>query len=89
MADPEQCELHAAAIAGPSTEAEAFQRLIHSPIGDECQHCPVCRTAQEFVETRLAERAGRVLPPDRNGEATWRKLRAAIESVRTTAHKTT
>lgn len=82
MAESEPCELHEVAVFGGGQEAEELVRLARSPIGDECQICPVCRSAREFVQRRLAEQAGQVFPPDQNGEVAWRKLQTAIASTK-------
>lgn len=82
MVDPMECELHEVVLFGGGEESEALLRLARSPIGDECQRCPVCRSAREFVARRLAERAGRVFPPDQNGEAAQRRLQAAIHQAK-------
>jgi len=87
MVEPEGCELHQVAIFTAPEDAESLVRLARSPIGDDCQVCPVCRSAREFVERRLAEQAGRVFPPDQSGEAAWRKLQAAIETAKASVHK--
>jgi len=88
MADLDQCELHEAAVFPGAEESEVLVRLARSPIGDECQICSVCRSAREYVERRLAEKAGQVFPPDQSAEAAWRKLQAAIESAKASVHKT-
>jgi hypothetical protein len=85
--DSEPCDLHDAAIYVGPDEGESLLRLARSPIADECRNCPVCRLAREYVERRLDEQAGLDFPPDQNGEAAWRKLRAAVEGVKTTVHK--
>ena len=81
MVDPERCDWHEAAIFGDKDGSEALLELAHSPIGDECQRCLVCRSAQEFVDRRLAERSGRTFPPGQDSDAAWKKLRAAIAQV--------
>lgn len=87
MRDSDQCELHDAAIFAGPDETEALLRLSRSPIGDECQRCPVCRSAREFIEVRLAELQGRVLPPQQNSETAQKKLQAAIEVAKASVHK--
>jgi hypothetical protein len=89
MDDSDPCDWHEAAIFGGKDGSEALLQLARSPIGDECQRCPVCRSAQEYVERRLAEKAGRVLPPTQNGDAAWKELRAAVDSVRASPRKST
>jgi len=86
MVEPDRCELHEVAILIGTDESEALLRLGRSPLGDECQRCHVCRSAREYVQRRLEERSGRVFPTDQNGEAAWRKLQAAVESVKTSIH---
>lgn len=88
MVDPDRCELHDVALFVEEDEAEALLRLARSPIGDECQVCPVCRSAREYVERRLTEQAGYVPPPGENAEAAWRKLQVAIEEAKASIHKT-
>lgn len=83
MRDADRCELHEVALFEGAEESEALLRLAQSPIGDECQMCPVCRSAREYVGLRLAEEAGQVFPPHQNGEAAWRRLQAAIETAKT------
>ncbi len=87
MVDPDRCELHEAAVFAGPEETEALTRLARSPIGDECQICPVCRAAREYVERRIAEQTGYVSPPGENAEASWRKLQGAIRDAKTTIHK--
>lgn len=82
MVDPAECELHEVLLFAGADESEALLRLARSPIGDECQRCAVCRSAREYVERRLAERAGRVFPPDQSGEAARRTLQAAIDRAK-------
>jgi hypothetical protein len=89
MTEPDGCELHDAAILSGAGESEDLLRLAHSPIGDECQRCSVCRLARVFVELRLAERAGNVFPRDQSAEAAWGKLQAAIASVKLSVRKAT
>jgi hypothetical protein len=80
------CELHQAAILVGTDESESLLRLAHSPIGDECQMCSVCRLAREYIERRVAEQAGYVFPSDEGGEAILVKLQAAVASVKDTVH---
>jgi len=87
MEDPEKCELHQVAIIATDEEAEDLLRVAHSPIGDECQFCPVCRSAREFVERRLAEGSGHVAPPGESANDSWAKLQTAIEHARSTIHR--
>ncbi len=82
MVDPDECELHEVVLFSGADESEALLRLARSPIGDECQRCPVCRSAREYIERRLAERAGRVFPPNQSGEAALRNLQAAIDRAK-------
>jgi hypothetical protein len=89
MVEPAGCELHDVALFGGAEESEALLRLARSPIGDECQRCPVCRSAREYVERRLAERAGWVYPPDRSAEAAQRDLQAAIERAKASIRAST
>lgn len=86
MADPAECELHDVALFTGREESEVLLRLARSPIGDECQRCPVCRSARVYVERRLAERAGLVFPPDQSGEAARRSLQAAIDRAKASIH---
>jgi hypothetical protein len=88
MVDPDRCELHEAAILIGTDDSENLLRLARSPIGDECQMCPICRLAREYVGRRMAERAGRVFPKDESGEAVRLKLQSAVETVRTSVHRT-
>ena len=89
MVDPDRCELHEVAIFVGEDEAEALLRLARSPIGDECQVCPVCRSAREYVERRLTEQAGFVPPPGENADAAWHKLQTAIAETKASIRKTT
>jgi hypothetical protein len=89
MVDPDRCELHEVAIFAQEDEAEALVRLARSPIGDECQVCPVCRSAREYVERRLTEQAGYVPPPGENADAAWQKLQTAISEAKASIHKIT
>lgn len=88
MVDPDRCELHEVAMFAGKDEAEALLDLARSPIGDECQICPVCRSAREFVERRLAEQAGYQPPPGESAEASWSKLQSAIQSAKSTIRRT-
>jgi len=84
MADSERCELHEVAIFDGAQDSEDLRRLARSPIGDECQICAVCRDAREYVERRLAEEAGLMLPPGQGAEAAWRKLQSSIAKTKAT-----
>lgn len=86
MVESDRCELHEVAIFAGADEAEALVRLARSPIGDECQICPVCRSAREFVARRLAEQSGYALPPGESAEASWNKLQAAIREAKAAIH---
>jgi len=88
MADSEPCELHEVAMFTGEGGSEDLLRLARSPIGDECQICPVCRAAREFVERRLAEQSGFVPPPGESAEASWAKLQTAVQGAKTTIHRT-
>lgn len=89
MTGSEQCELHdAAVIVGPH-ESEDLVRLAQSPIGAECQYCPVCRYAREYVERRLAEESGVVPSSGEGANESWRKLQRAVAAVKTTVHRST
>jgi len=83
MVEADRCELHDVAIVIGTDQSESLLRLGHSPLGDECQHCQVCRSAREYIQRRLDERSGRTLPAGENAEAAWKKLRAAVEHART------
>jgi hypothetical protein len=87
MVDPDRCELHDVALFVGEDEAEDLVRLARSPIGDECQVCPVCRSAREYVERRLTELAGYAPPPGETADAAWRKLQTAIEEAKTSIRK--
>lgn len=89
MGEPTTPELHQVAVRLGDSEPDTVVQLAHSPIGDDCQTCPVCRCAREYVERRLGEQAGRVFPPDQNSEAAWRKLQMAVEQTKTSVHKST
>jgi hypothetical protein len=89
MVETDRCDLHEAAVFGGAEATDAMISLARSPIGDECQICPVCRTARKYVECRLAEKAGRVFPREGNSEAAWRELQAAIERAKLTVHRST
>lgn len=86
MAGTDPCELHDAAVRVGKDESETLRELIRSPIADECRNCSVCRLAREFVQRRREEQAGWSFPPDQTAEATWRKLQAAVEGVKTSLH---
>jgi len=86
MADPDRCELHEVALFVAQDEARELFRLAQSPIGDECQICPVCKCAREYVERRLAEESGRPTPLGEDSSTSWKQLQTAIQSVRTTVH---
>lgn len=86
MADNDRCELHEAAIRGEPKSSETFLQLARSPIGDECQICPVCRTARVFVGLRLAEESGYTFPNGEGSDAAWQALQGAIGTVRTKVH---
>jgi len=82
MAESGRCELHEVAILSREEEAEALVRLARSPIGDECQICPVCRSAREYVEIRLAEQSGASSSQGLSADAAWKKLQAAVETAK-------
>lgn len=88
MGESDRCELHEVAIFVAEDETEDLLRLARSPIGDECQICPVCRAAREFVERLTVEKAGYVPPPGENAEASWQKLQTAIQNAKATIRKT-
>lgn len=88
MDESDRCELHEVALFAGEDEAQALERLARSPIGDECQICPVCRSAREFVERRRAEQAGFVPPPGESSAVSWNKLQAAVQSAKATIHRT-
>ena len=86
--DPaDRCELHEVAIVVGRPDSEELVQLARSPIGDECRMCPICRLAREYVDRRLAEGAGLVFPAEESGEAVWRRLRSAVEGVKTSVHR--
>jgi hypothetical protein len=87
MADPDECELHEVVLSAEADEAKELIRVAQSPIGDECQYCPVCRSAREFVERRLAEESGYVPPAGESADASWKKLQRAIENARVAIHR--
>jgi hypothetical protein len=87
MSELDPCGLHEAAVVASADESEELLRLAHSPIGDECQRCTVCRAARTYIERRLAERAGRPLPANQNAEVAWRQLQAALVDLRTSLHR--
>lgn len=86
MVEPDRCELHEVAVFAEEGEAEDLLRLARSPIGDECQICPVCRAAREYVERLVAERSGQVPPPGESADVSWQKLQRAIQGARTSIH---
>jgi hypothetical protein len=88
MEDPDRCELHEAAVFAGEDETEDLLRLARSPIGDECQICPVCRAAREFVERLIAEKTGYVPPPGESADVSWQKLQQAIQGAKATIVKT-
>ncbi len=89
MAEPDGCELHEAAILVGPEDSEELLRLAHSPIGDECRMCSICRLAREYVDRRMAEKGGRVFPPAESGDAVLRMLQSAVDSVKTSVHPAT
>jgi len=89
MSGLEPCDLHEAATVTGARPSEDLIRLAQSPIGDECQYCPVCRYAREYVERRLAEEAGAPAPSEEGSDDSWRKLQAAVASVKTVVHRPT
>jgi hypothetical protein len=89
MADLDECELHEAAIVVGTDESETLLRLVRSPLGDECQHCAICRLAREYIEHRLAERSGRVFPAGQTGDAIWQQLQRALEGIKSATQKPT
>ena len=88
MEESDRCELHEVAVFAGEGEGEDLLRISRSPIGDECQICPVCRAAREFVERRLAEQAGFRAPPGESSEESWAKLQSAIQATKATIRKT-
>jgi hypothetical protein len=88
MDESDQCELHEAAMFTGAGDAEDLLRLARSPIGDECQICPVCRAAREFVERRMAEQSGFVPPSGESADASWSKLQVAVQYAKSTIHRT-
>jgi len=81
-----RCELHEAVVDFGGEGTEALMGLARSPIGAECQRCAVCRWARTFIERRLAERTGRVLPMPENADAAWAELQTALRAVRASVH---
>lgn len=79
MGESDRCELHHVAIFGGEGETDDLLRLARSPIGDECQLCPVCRSAREYVEIRLVEQSGQRPPAGMSTDEAWKKLQAAVE----------
>jgi len=86
MPEPDRCELHEAAVVAAPSDAGDLVRLSQSPIGDECQFCPVCRAAREFVERRLAETTGYVPPAGESANESWAKLQTAIRGAKVKIH---
>jgi len=82
MDTPDRCELHETALGSGRGDTESLLELEHSPIGAECQRCSVCRWARTFIERRLAERGGRMLPKSENADTAWAELQAALRAVR-------
>jgi len=82
MAESDRCDLHEVAVRIGSDESEAFTSLRRSPLGDDCQHCHVCRAARTYVERRLGEleRPGATTGAAR--EAAWRELQSAVVAAR-------
>jgi hypothetical protein len=87
MEDRDRCELHETAVLAGEDETEDLLQLARSPIGDECQICPVCRAAREYAERLLAERTGYVPPPGESADASWKKLQQAIQAAKATIVK--
>ena len=87
MTDSEPCELHEVAVFSGPEKSEELLRLARSPIGDECQICPVCRSAREYVGRLLAERSGKALPVGEDSKSAWRDLQESVERVKTTVHR--
>ena len=87
MSDTDQCELHEVSVFGGREDTETLLRLSRSPIGDECQICPVCRSAREYINLRLAEQLGPVLPTHPTSEAALKKLQAAVQAAKASVHK--
>jgi len=83
MVEPDHCELHEVAVFANEGEAEDLLRLARSPIGDECQICPVCRAAREYVSRLMSERSGQVPPPGESADASWHELQRAIQGAKT------
>jgi len=82
MVEPDRCELHEVAVFANEDEAGDLLRLARSPIGDECQICPVCRAAREYVARLLAERSGQVPPAGEGADASWQQLQRAIQDAK-------
>jgi len=87
MPEPDHCELHEAAVLSSESERNELFRLARSPIGDECQICPVCRAAREYVERSLSEKTGRVPPPGESADESWHKLQSAIQGTRSSIRR--
>ena len=88
MVEADRCELHEVAVFAGEDKTDSLLRLARSPIGDECQICPVCRAAREYVERLVAERTGYVPPPGESADASWQKLQQAIQGAKATIVKT-
>jgi len=82
MVESDRCELHEVAVFASEDEAGELLRLARSPIGDECQICPVCRAAREYVARLLAERSGQVPPTGEGADASWQQLQRAIQDAK-------
>jgi len=87
MAEPDHCELHEVAVFANEGGTEDLLRLARSPIGDECQICPVCRAAREYVARLASERSGHVPPPGENADASWQKLQRAISNAKSSIRR--
>jgi hypothetical protein len=82
MVDADSCALHDVAIVIGTDESEDLLRLGHSPLGDECRRCPVCRSARTYVQRRLDERAGLRPPPGQGSDVAWKELLNAVETAK-------
>lgn len=87
MNEGDRCGLHEAVVFGAPESTEALLELSRSPIGDECQVCPVCRGAREYIAVKLAEQRGQVLPPDETSAVALKKLQAAIEATKASVRR--
>ncbi len=87
MGDGSPCELHDVGLYLGTTDAGTLLELAHSPIGDECRICPVCRLAREYVQVRLGEMTGRSYPTEADSAALRRQLEHAVDSVRSVHHR--